>query len=577
MTKAVADEVAVANVDAAFEAVKTACISRGIKVARLDSPAPNSLGLELIGSTRKWPVYVACNEELLRLPAVWSNPPVTPLSHVSYAGSICIDDGQGLSLDPDRRAEIAAYAVLKAYDLLESSTSDATTGYTEFYNELEGYWLHLPGSLRSRAYFEVDGNSRLVKGFVNSNLKTPKWFFVERDAEVPWEVKENKLEGQRALYVHLNGLGLPPAFPDKLTTAFIEDVHRGLSPEQLKLWEQLVGPSKNSPKQLALLVSVPRQAGGRSLVAVAFGAHRGVVDKKVPVVPLTMRRHTPNHMRERGGASLDLIGKHVAVLGAGAVGCVVVDSLAAAGLGKLTVVDHDEYSEDNVFRHLLEPLYIDVGKPLGLKLALERRYPGVDITPVCTTAQNWLKTADLSKYDGIVLAFGAPSIERSFSRVLKNKRFDLPVVFTWLEALDLGGHSVLMWTKGEGCLDCTYRDDEGQPSLASRTSFLEPNQPVTRNLTGCAGAFVPFGPIQARRTGLLAAEHILSAVTAVAVGAKTREPSYRFWVGEGSAAAQHGLRTTPWFLAARTTLPEDATRQVFGRACRHCRTPVEAA
>ncbi len=170
-----------------------------------------------------------------------------------------------------------------------------------------------------------------------------------------------------------------------------------------------------------------------------------------------------------------------------------------------------------------------------------------------------------------------PSIERSFSRVLKDKRFDLPIVFTWLEALDLGGHSVLMWTKGEGCLDCAYRDDEGLPSLASRTSFLEPNQPVTRNLTGCAGAFVPFGPIQARRTGLLATEHILSAMTAVTAGNQDRDPSYRFWVGEGRAAAQHGLRTTPWFQAARATLPEDATRQVFGRACRHCRAPEESA
>lgn len=572
MTKAATDEV-----DAAFEAVKAACIFRGIKISRLDSPAPNSLGLELMGSTRNWPVYVDCNEELLRLPMVWTKPPVSPLAHVSYSGVVCIDDGQGLSLDPDRRAEIVAYTVLKAYDLLESSASDATSGYTEFFNELEGYWLHLPGSLRSRVYFEVDGNSRMVKGFVKSNQLTPKWYFVERDAEVPWEVKDSKLEGQRALYLHLGALGLPPASPDQLTTAFIQDVHQGLSPEQLKLWEQLVGPSKNSPKRLALLMSVPRQAGRRSLVAVTFGAHRGVVDKKVPVVPLTMRRHTPNHMRERGGASLDLLGKHVAVLGAGAVGCVVVDSLAAAGLGKLTVVDHDEYSEDNVFRHLLQPLYIDIGKPLGLKLALERRYPGVDITPVCTTAQKWLKTADLCKYDGIVLAFGAPSIERSFSRVLKDRRVDLPVVFTWLEALDLGGHSVLMWTKGEGCLDCAYRDDEGQPALVSRTSFLEPNQPVTRNLTGCAGAFVPFGPIQARRTGLLAAEHILSAMTAVAAGAEERKPSYRFWVGDGRAAARHGLRTTPWFQAAPTTLPDDATRQVFGRACRHCRTSVEAA
>lgn len=576
MTEAAVETGYPAKVDAAFDAVRTACSLRGMEVVRLESPAANCLGVELIGATRKWSVYANCDEELLRLPMVWTQPPMTPLAHVSYSGVVCIDDGQGLSLDPERPAEIVAHTVLKAYDLLERSALDASTGNTEFFNELEGYWLHLPDSLRSRAYFEVDGDSRMVKGFVKSNLQKPKWYFVERDAEVPWEVKDSKLEGHRALYVHVDALGLPPVKPNKLTTAFIEEVHQRLSSEQLKLWDQLVGPSKNSPKRLTLLVSVPRQAGGRSLVGVVFGAHRGVVDKKVAVTPLTMRRHTPNYMRERGGAALELLGKHVAVLGAGAIGCVVVDTLAAAGVGKLTVVDSDEYSEDNVFRHLLQPLYIDMGKPLGLKLALERRYPGVDITPACTTAQKWLKTADLSKYDGIVLAFGAPSIERSFSRVLKNKRSDLPIVFTWLEALDLGGHSLLMWSKAEGCLDCAYRDDEGHPSQVSRTSFLEPNQPITRNLTGCAGAFVPFGPIQARRTGLLAAEHILSAMAAVTAGGVAREPSYRFWVGEGSAAAQQGLRTTPWFQEARTTLTDEATRRVFGRACGRCRVRQEA-
>ncbi|AOS42462.1 hypothetical protein A0U95_28010 [Pseudomonas brassicacearum] len=577
MTESAIDATDPTKVNAAYEAVMTVCDLRGIEVVRIDSPATNCLGVELIGATSTWPIYVDCDEEQLRLPKVWTRPPEEPLAHVSYAGVVCIDDGQGLSLDPNRHADIVAYAVLKAYELLENSAVDATTGHIEFFNELEGYWLHLPGSLRSRAYFEVDGNSRMVKGFVNSKLGKSKWYFTERDAELPWEVRSNKLAGQRVLYVHVDALALPLAAPDVLTTAFIEDIHQRLSFDQLKLWDELFGPSKNSPKRLALLVSVSRQAGGRSLVGIAFGAHRGVVDSKSPVSPLTMRRHTPNYMRERGGASLDLLGKHLVVLGAGAIGCVVVDTLAAAGVGKITVVDHDEYSEDNVFRHLLEPLYIDIGKPKGLQLVLERRYPGLKITPVCTTAQNWLKTANINTYDGIVLAFGSPSIERSFSRVLKDKRFDLPIVFTWLEALDLGGHSVLMWTKGEGCLDCAYRDDEGQPCLAPRTSFLEPNQPVTRNLTGCAGAFVPFGPIQARRTGLLAAEHILSAVTAVAAGNQERDPSYRFWVGEGRKAAQHGLRTTPWFQTARTTLPEDATRKVFGRACRHCRAPEEMA
>ena len=576
MTEAVVAPVDTAKVDAAFEAVDTSCALRSIAVARLANPAPNVLAIELIG-TRKWTLYVDCAEEHLQLPAVYTDPQSALLAHVSYGGYVCIDDEQGLSLDPKRPADIVAHAVMRAYALLENSAADAASGYKEFFNELEGYWLGLPGSVRARAYFEIDGTSRMLKGFSNFGLKKPTWYFMERDAKVPWEVENNKLEAYRTLYVHLDEVGLPPVPPNNLTAAFVDDVLQRMSPEQRVLWDQLVGPSKNSPKRLALLVSVPRQAGGRSLVAVSFTANRGVVDMKGTVTPLTMRRHTPTYMRERGGASLNLFNKHIVLLGAGAVGSVVADNLGAAGIGKLTVVDHDEYSEDNVFRHVLDPMYIDLNKPMSMKLALERRYPGLNITPVATTAQTWLKTADLSQYDGIVLAFGAPSIERSFSRALKGAAVDLPVVFTWLEALDLGGHSVLMWTRGEGCLNCAYRDEEGQPSLAPRTAFLEPNQPVTRNLTGCAGAFVPYGALQSRRTGLMAAEHILSVLSTGAAGDGAHRPSYKFWVGEGKVAAEQGLLTTSWFQIARTTSEAVATQQVFGIPCPHCRAPKELA
>lgn len=564
------------KVEIAFDTLKSVSSLRGIEVERLEESRSTFLAVAFTGANHKWPVYIDCDSTNLGLPSVSTQPPASPLAHVSYSGIVCIDDGQGLSLDPSRSAEIVAYAALKAFDLLERSAADAVTGHAEFFNELEGYWLHLPGSIRSRVYFEVDENSRLVRGFVNSKLRTPKWYFVETGADLPWDVSEEKLAGQRALYVHLDALELPPAKPEQLTPSFIKSVHQRLNSDQSKLWDEMLGPSKNSPKQLALLISVPRQTGGLSLVAAVFTARAGTIDASAPVKPLTMLRHSARYMRERGGASLDLLGKHVAVLGAGAVGSVVIDTLAAAGVGKLTVVDYDDYSADNVFRHVLGPIYVETAKPNALKFALERRYPGLAIVPVITTAQKWLKTADLGQYDGLVFAFGAPSIERSFSRVLKQKKiYDLPVVFTWLEAMDLGGHSVLLWTKGEGCLDCAYRDDEGSASQASRTSFLQPNQSVTRNLTGCAGAFVPFGPVQARKTGILAAEHLLSSMASVASGVEELNPSYRFWVGEGTAAAEHGLKTTPWFQTARTTLYEEATTMVFGRPCRYCRTPEE--
>ena len=548
-----------------FEVVRTQFADRGLTAERLGDAGAGYIGVQLQGATRTWNLYVACDETALKLPHLFLAAPRGLLAHVGYSGTVCVNDGQGLSLDSDRHAEIVAYTVLAGFDLLESSASDADASMDEFFNELEGYWLGLPNALRGRAAFEVDGQDRLLTGYVKAQNKPPKWYFTERDTPPPTEFYAKKLAGQRALYVHLDELPMPPAYPDKLSASYLEAVCSKFSAAQFELWTKLIGPSKNGPKTLTLLISVPRSAGGRSLVGAVFRANRGVIDAKAEVTPLTVRRHTPMYMRERGGASLELFGKHVAVLGCGAVGSVVADALSASGVGKLTLVDHDEYSEDNIFRHVLDSLWIDVPKVHGLQYELERKYPGLKVAPVALTAQEWLRSANLDDLDGIILAFGSPSVERSFSRRLRSTSKPLPVVFTWLEALDLGGHSVLIWTNSEGCLDCLYRDGEGAATLHPRTSFLKPNQHVSRNLTGCASTFVPFGAIQARRTGLVAAEHMLSALCG------NTKPSYRFWCGEGTAAANQGLLTTNWWAVAGQTTQAEATRRVFGRACKHCR------
>lgn len=551
--------------EACLQAIGAQCALRGLTVTRLDDAAPGCVGVRIQGTLRSWDLYVDCAETALKLPRVWLGAPRGLLAHVSYGGTVCVNDGQGLSIDPDRHEDIAAYTLLAGFDLLEKWGTGTTAGSQEFFNELEGYWSLLPGALRGRASFEVDGADRQVTGYVNSKLKAAKWFFVEKGQTAPAEFNVDKLAAQRAIYVHLDEFPDPPAHPDKVTPAFVEAVLAKFSPQQIALWDSLVGPSKNGPKQVTMLVSCPRQAGGRSMVGFVFGVNKGAIDQRVGVVPITVRRHTASYMRERGGASLELMGKHVAVLGCGAVGSVVADALAAAGVGRLTLVDHDDFSEDNVFRHVLEPMYIGIAKPFGLQFQFERKYPGIQVTPVNTTAQAWLKTADLANVDGIILAFGTPSVERSFSRAFKDKQHQFPVVFTWLEALDLGGHSVLMWINGDGCLDCIYRDEEGVPALHPRTSFLEPNQHVTRNLTGCGSIFVPYGALQSRRTGLMAAEHFLSSL------GKEPKPSYRYWVGEGSVAADAGLKTTQWWNVASQVTQTDASLRVFGRPCKRCR------
>lgn len=545
------------------------CGRRDLTPQRLDDAKPGALGVRFQGMGRTWDLYVRAEDKRLLMPRVLLAPPRGLLPHVSYHGVVCVNDGQGTSLDIDRRADVVAFTLLEAFDLLEKWAADPAASGVEFFNELEGYWSHLPNCARGRVSFEVDRRSRLVAAYVDgkSKDKAKAWVLTERGERPPPELEAEGLAPQRALYLHLdNLLTPPPAYPDILTTDFVEAVLAGLSSEQQALWTDMIAPSKNGPRPMTLLLSVPRAAGGDSLIGIAFLAKGGVVDKKGPVVPLTMRRHTAKYMRERGGASLELLAKHVAVLGCGAIGSVVADALAAAGVGRLTLVDHDDFSEDNVFRHLLEPIWVDIPKVHALKRRLTQHYPGLVVTPVGEVAQDWIDAKTLAGLDAIVVAFGAPSVERSFARYFRSTGLKLPVVFTWLEAQDLGGHSVLTWADAESCLDCLYRDDEGLPSLSPRTAYLEPNQAVTRNLTGCGSVFVPFGALQARKTGLMAAEHILGALS------RPGPASYRFWVGEGRVAAEAGLKTTPWHRFAPTVSQDEGTRRAFGQPCKQCRS-----
>lgn len=556
---------------AAFDAVEAAATERGLLVTRLPSTVDGILGIEFQGTKRSWQLDVSCvSDSVTRLPHVWLRAPRRLHAHVGYDGGVCIGDFQGLSLDPDRRQDLVAYTALAAYDLLEKWYADEVANKTEFLNELEGYWAGLPGIVKVRGGVEPDGVDRLVLAHVDRNSTPAKWYVVEFDATKPpqgFELKDTDVRG--GLYVHLDEPFDPPVHPFGLEPTFLKQLVASFSPRQLELWTLLMGITSAERRHLVLLVSVPRAAGGRSLVGVAFDAFEGAVDITQDVTPLAVRRQTATYMRERGGAATSLMQKHVVVVGCGAVGAVVADNLAAAGVGRITLVDADLYSEDNVFRHILHPVWIDDPKVTGLRYRLEQQYPGIQVQPYVGWFQDWLKSADFGDVDAFAFALGLPTLERSFSRTVRARcTKPTPMVFTWLEPLDLGGHSVVVSSVGAGCLDCLYRDDDGLPSLQSRIAFLQHNQPIAKNLTGCSSIFVPYGALQARRTGLMAAEHLLASMSGVPA------PTYRSWAGEGGAAREQGLKTTPWWDLVKALPPSEANQRAFGLPCKRCR-PVK--
>ena len=81
----------------------------------------------------------------------------------------------------------------------------------------------------------------------------------------------------------------------------------------------------------------------------------------------------------------------VVVVGAGGLGCPVLQYLAGAGVGRLVIVDHDRVEETNLHR---QPLYgmADIGtlKVEAADAALRRFNPGIAIDTVAErlTPQN---------------------------------------------------------------------------------------------------------------------------------------------------------------------------------------------
>lgn len=555
------------KLETCFRVVEARCAAAGITVARLPDAPEMYLALELSGGTRPWQVEVSCRwPKYSDLPFVRLRGNRELLAHVLYPGGICVDDSQGLSMDLEARDDVVAHTVVLAWKLLEASAADAQGDMSEFFNELGAYWAMLPKSLLARSAVDGLGNRRLVVHRLGAG-ESASWYFVERGVSPPpeFELWLKKALALRGALFELPQPVLPPRPGETLSADLVKEVVAAFNPEQTAVWKDLVGPSMNGPREIALLLSMPRKDGTRTHLGIACHVTKGIPDTKKPVYPLDVIRHTPEYMRERGGANEALYGKHIVVFGCGSVGSEVADAIASAGVGKLTLVDTDVMSPDNVYRHLLGRKSVGFLKVVGCAVELESKYPQLRVAGIRQSAEEWLENADLAEVDGVVVAVGVPTLERALARKLRAFGKELPVVTTWLEPLDLGGHSVAVRTSGTGCLDCLYRDDEGLPSLMPRTAFLAAGQKVSRNLTGCASVFVPYGAIQSRRTALMAAEHMLDCLTDGAL------PSYRYWTGAGKEASAQYLKTTPWWSMSRSTPMETATEMLFGEPCARCR------
>ncbi len=158
------------------------------------------------------------------------------------------------------------------------------------------------------------------------------------------------------------------------------------------------------------------------------------------------------------------------VVGAGGLGSPVLMALAGAGVGHLTLVDHDTVSASNLNRQFLYTV-ADIGRPKAT-IARERLlayHPDIEVTALDQTLTAELAMHVIPNQDLVVAAVD----NRSARRLINRTCYQLGI--SWIDGGVCGfSGSVATYRPGAAaCLECRYDLAEAAPAVIPRAQSSE--------------------------------------------------------------------------------------------------------
>lgn len=497
-----------------------------------------------------------------------------PIPHIEKSGRVCSAVEQGLVIDRRNPAGVIAWALKAAHKTISDGLNRRNS--QDFIEEFGSYWLR--SDERHWAYSAVnpDDQQRQIMVLESDDAQTgglmPVAFFDDRAGRqvVEARLKAKDLAPRFGVYVPLTPRGsfIPPQGGHTWSFGeWRELIKASLLRADRRSLKRLL---KKSGADAPVVIGLAKHGGGRTLVAfkprVQNKAHPLVDQSEQTPVPIQLERWDEEYLLPRGGASNTLLGKRVLVVGCGAVGGHIAEMLAASGVGRLTLVDHDTMSNDNTFRHFLGRTLVDERKARALEIDIRWRFPYIDVQSFNDGIMALIQANTLSfaAFDLIILATGEPTLELELNERLQRLPKAPPVIHAWVEPLGIGGHAALIVRTNAGCFECLFTPatDEAAP-MYNQASFAGPNQEFTRDLAGCGGAFTPFSYLDGLRTA--------ESVVRLALGnlqGSVRESRLVSWRGNCTEFLQAGFRLSPrWSVS-------DNQLTVLGKEFRRSDCPV---
>lgn len=193
------------------------------------------------------------------------------------------------------------------------------------------------------------------------------------------------------------------------------------------------------------------------------------------------------------GNDTSIIDKKIAVIGVGSLGSYVCTELVKSGMKNITIYDGDRFEHENIMRHTLPYMFTSYSKTTSLKRMLELIHPEVKIRAVNEYVTITKLEEVMNNFDLIIFTVGSSDIQLLCNKMFKDKMYNKPVIYAWLEAGGENSHILKIDYDKDGCFECLYTDNDGK-LINNKANFLT-DEIVESNIirNGCGGTRVSYG------------------------------------------------------------------------------------
>ncbi len=255
------------------------------------------------------------------------------------------------------------------------------------------------------------------------------------------------------------------------------------------------------------------------------------------VLPLSTSRLDPNWTagRDQHPEVDQRQAKHVLVLGAGALGSSIVDHLAKAGVGRISLVDADTMSPPNVGRHLLGAESIGENKASAVAKRVNLAFPSTEVAPYFKNTAAWLKENSLAEVHAVFDLTGEPDVRMQIENA--RQKHPCPLLIGWMEPYVAAAHACFL-PSGQSWLQGTI------DPLYSLQAVEWPDE-VIQQEPGCSSRFQSYTAAAAEHAVALIAECVLEMIDA---SVESILPKVRSWVRGQLYLDEHwpGLKHNEW-------------------------------